>query len=172
MKRQDMLNLERIHLQTNGLLWTAKTWSKISNDIQPLIKSAEISIDAASSKTYSVNRRDGSFKKLLENLEFISKLRKNGPLELVTISMVVQENNFMEMPDFVYLGKRYDFDRVYFSQLVNWGTFFEKEFENRAIHSRAHPRYSEFVQLLKGEIFHDPIVDLGNLTLITEMSDD
>lgn len=164
MKKEDMPNLKDIRLHTNAMLWTPKIWDTISKEIQKLITSAEISIDAATSKTYSVNRRGGRFEKLLKNLEFISTLRKSGPLKSVTISMVVQENNFMEMPDFVCLGKRFGFDIVYFSQLVNWGTFSEREFKNRAIHFTNHPRHSDFVDLLQNEIFDDPVVHLGNLT--------
>ena len=44
------------------------------------IKHAHISVDAAHPDTYAINRRGGSFAKLLENLEFISSLRRNGPL--------------------------------------------------------------------------------------------
>jgi MoaA/NifB/PqqE/SkfB family radical SAM enzyme len=164
MKRDEMPELQSIHLHTNALLWTPKQWSSIPVDIQALITSAEISIDAASAATYSLNRRGGSFLRLLENLEFISGLRKAGPLQSVTISMVVQENNFAEMPDFVRLGTRYGFDTVYFSQLVNWGTYSAAEFRSRAIHVRTHPHYSDFLEVLKDSLLQNPCVHLGNLT--------
>lgn len=164
MRRKDMPNLQKLHLHSNGLLWNHKMWSTIAGEIQQLIKSAEISIDAASQETYSINRRGGNFKRLLENLDFISTLRKNGPLEQLGISMVVQENNYLEMPDFVLLGKRFNVDTVYFSQLVNWGTYSEKDFFNRAVHLPSHPKYPQFVNLLKNEIFNEPLVYLGNLT--------
>lgn len=163
MKREDMPNLKKIHLHTNGLLWTQKMWATIAEDIREVIKSAEISIDAASPETYSTNRRGGSFERLLKNLEFISSLRKSGPLEWLGISMVVQENNFMEMPDFVDLGKRFNVDTVYFSQLVNWGTYSEEEYRSRAIHLPNHPRHPEFLELLNMEILRESTVYLGNL---------
>jgi len=164
MKGQDMPNLERIHLQTNGQLWTPKMWETIPRDIQQLIKSADISIDAANAETYAINRRGGTFARLLENLEFISTLRQNGPLTSLKISMVVQENNFTQMPEFVRLCQRFKADVAYFSQLVNWGTFSEPEFKRRAVHVPTHPRYGELVNLLQDTVFNEPIVDLGNLT--------
>jgi hypothetical protein len=91
-------------------------------------------------------------------------LRREGPLADVTISMVVQENNFAEMPEFVTLGKGFGFDTVYFSKLVNWGTFSGVEYEARAVHQPHHPRHGELVALLQAEIFKDPIVNLGNLS--------
>lgn len=169
MKRKDVPNLRELHLHTNAQLLTPRMWNTISPDIQQFVKSIEISIDAASSKTYAINRRGGSFEILLENLAFISTLRNNGPLQWVGISMVIQENNFMEMPDFVHLGKRFYFDTVYFSKLVDWGTFPKEEFNKRAIHLPAHARHSELVNLLKDGVFKEPLVCLGNLIEIANL---
>jgi len=164
MSKAEVPKLERLHLHSNGILWTPRMWSTLSEAIRPMIKSAEISIDAATAETYSINRRGGRFEALLENLMFIQTLRREGPLQYVKISMVVQDNNFREMPEFVRLGQRLSFDAVYFSQLVNWGTFSDEEFRRRAVHRPEHPHYWEFVTLLQDPLFEAPIVDLGNLT--------
>lgn len=165
MKRSDMPNLKCLHLHSNALLWTPRAWNRIPEEIRELILTAEISIDAASGETYAINRRGGKFEQLLTNLEFISKLRKEGPLKHVTISMVVQENNFLEMPSFVRLGRRFGFDMVYFSQLVDWGTYdAAEEFRERAVHFPTHRRHKEFLQVMKNGILKDPSVHLGNLT--------
>jgi len=164
MKRANMPKLERIHLHTNALLWTKRVWKTIAGEIRGLIRSAEISIDAATPATYAVNRRGGQFERLLDNLEFISsELRANGPLDWVGFSMVVQQNNFAEMPEFVRLGKRFKADTVYFSQLVNWGTFTDEEYRSRAVHLPAHVGHPQFLEVLQDPIFSDPMVNLGNL---------
>lgn len=163
MDLDHMPNLRRIRLQTNGQLWEPNLWETIPAGIRHLIKEADISIDAASPATYSRNRRGGSFSTLLRNLAFIRALHSTGPIEWVGISMVVQENNFMEMADFVALGLRHDFDTIYFSKLDNWGTFTEKEFSARAVHLRAHPKHASFLELLNHPLFQDPRVCLGNL---------
>jgi len=167
MDRREMPRLECLHLHSNAMMWTPAEWNAIPPDIRELILTAEISIDAATPQTYAVNRRGGRFHRLLDNLEFVSSLRKNGPLKHVTISFVVQENNFREMPDFVRLGRRLGFDMVYFGQLVDWGTFSgEAEFRRRAIHFPDHPRHAELLEVLRDEAFDDPIAYLGNLTEI------
>ena len=38
------------------------------------------------------------------------------------------------MPDFLRLAQRIGADEVYFSQLVNWGTFSVEEYARRAVH--------------------------------------
>lgn len=168
MRKEAMPHLKVIHIHTNGQLWIPQLWSTIPADIRNAIKTTEISIDAASPTTYSLNRRGGSFQRLLKNLEFISQLRKNSDLTSVNISMVVQKNNFKEMPDFVHLGSRFGFDKVTFSRLMNWETFSEEEYISRAIHLSSHPNHKELIELLGDKVLHEPIVYLGNLTDIIQ----
>ncbi|ACK72620.1 Radical SAM domain protein [Gloeothece citriformis PCC 7424] len=170
MNREEMPNLQEIYLQTNGQLWTPRMWNTIAENIRELIISADIGIDAATPETYGINRRGGNFETLLKNLEFISSLRQNGLLRFLKISMVVQANNFREMPDFVKLGHCFNADVIYFGQLVNWGTFSNEEFHRRAVHLPTHPLHFEFAQLLKDEVFEHPNVILGNLTEVKKHS--
>jgi MoaA/NifB/PqqE/SkfB family radical SAM enzyme len=165
MKRSDMPSMKKIHLHTNGLLWTRRVWDTIPAEIRELIRFADISIDAATPATYAINRRGGEFARLLENLSFISgELRARGPLEWLGINMVVQENNFSEMRQFVQMGRDLRVDTVYFHKIVNWGTFSNDEYRRRAIHIDTHPRHGELIDVLRDPIFNDPIVYLGNLT--------
>lgn len=166
MRSEDMPRLQQIYLHTNALLWTPEMWETIPADIRPLVRITEISIDAATPETYAINRRGGKFDTLLRNLEFISTLRRNGPLRELVVHMVVQENNFREMPAFVELGRRFRADRVYFSCLVNWGTFSEEAYQQRAIHDVSHPLHSDLRAILQHPALRDPVVDLGNLTAL------
>lgn len=164
MRRESMPHLKNLHIHTNAQLWTRDMWSTLPDEIRRLVKTTEISIDAACPSTYSFNRRGGSFERLLENLEFISALRQEGPLNAVTISMVVQENNFREMPDFVRLGMQFKFDVVSFGRIMNWGTFSAEEYARRAIHLDSHPKHQDLLDVLQDQVFHEPIAYLGNLT--------
>ena len=156
--------LSRIHLHTNAQLWTPRMWSKIPLDVRERIRTTEISIDAAQAETYAVNRRGGSFDRLIENLEFIAGLRRREELHFLTVSMVVQANNFREMPAFVELGQRFDADLVLFGQLTNWGTFADDEFRRRAVHFVDHREHDEFLTVLGDQALSEPCVTLGNLS--------
>ena len=164
MKRAAMPKLERIHLHTNGLLWSPRIWGSIPEETRTLIKSATISIDAAEPITYEENRRGGDFNTLLRRLAFIADLRRKGPLEYLEIHMTVQLNNFEEMPGFVELGRRHACDRVTFHQMVDWGTFSPEEFTARAVHHPTHPRHGAFLAMLHNPVLKDPRVNLSNLT--------
>ncbi len=150
----DYPQLQSIHLHSNGLLWTSIAWQSLQA-VQPFVRTAEISVDAVSAATYATNR-GGDFERLLDNLTFLASL----PIA-ITLSFVVQQNNYREMVDFVSLAQGLGF-AVYFSQLVNWGTFSKQEFRRRAVHLPDHPEYSGFCNLLR-EVVRFKGVDIGNL---------
>jgi hypothetical protein len=146
--------LRRIHLHSNGQLWDEAHWAALAA-VQPLVKSAEISVDAASAGTYA-RTRGGDFDRLLENLAFVATL----PLSL-TLSCVVQADNYRELPAFAALARRFG-TRAYLSQLVNWGTFSGEEFRWRAVHRREHPEHEDLLAVLR-PLAAAADVDLGNL---------
>ncbi|MFC1654072.1 radical SAM protein [Patescibacteria group bacterium] len=170
MKPKDFPNLKSIHLHTNGQLFTKKSWDMIK-PIRSKIKSVEISIDAATENTYKKNRRGGSFKRLLKNLSYISSLKKKGQIKYARISFVVQNNNYKEMFDFTKLGSELKFDDIYFSKLLNWGTFSTKEYKSRAVHSPTHPNHVKLLSELN-KIKNLPKVNIGNLLPIVNKSSD
>lgn len=140
-------NLNHIHLHTNGLLFTEEIWNRLKH-LHPLIKTVEISIDAATKETYEVIRRGGTWETLLKNLEFISTLQLND----IRTSFVVQDTNYLEMSSFYELmmsifNKKVD---VYFNKITNWGTYTEGEFKIKQIWSETHPEFNLFlIQLSK-----------------------
>jgi glycosyltransferase involved in cell wall biosynthesis/MoaA/NifB/PqqE/SkfB family radical SAM enzyme len=170
MDTAKMPNLERIHLHTNGLLWTPRRWQTIPEKTRSLIRAATVSIDAATAETYAVNRRGGDFETLLQRLAFISGLRRNGPLAYLEIHMTVQANNFQEMPLFARLGRGHDCDRVSFHQLLDWGSFSPAEYAARAIQLPSHPQHQALLEQLRDETLEDPIVYLSNLTHLLQRS--
>ena len=71
------------------------------------------------------------------------------------------------MPDFVRMGKALEVDTVFFNAVNNWDEselVKKDEYEYHAIWKKDHPEYHQFVEILKDQIFDDPIVDLGNIT--------
>jgi len=164
MKRSSMPKLERIHLHTNGLLWTRRIWSSIPRETRALIQGATISIDAAAPATYAINRRGGDFATLLDRLAFIADLRANGPLNYLELHMTVQQNNFEEMPDFVELGRRHKCDRVSFHKLLDWGSFTPRDYAARAVQFPEHPDHGALLAMLRDPRLDDPLVYLSNFS--------
>lgn len=148
-----------IHLGTNALLWTRDNWDAMYK-LHKNIKTTHISVDAATPQTYAVNRRGGDWNRLMKNLEFISELRRKGTLRYVTLSFVVQRNNYKEMPAFVNMVERFGFDTAYFQKFQDWGSLNDRELDLRAIQSALHPEYPQFLKILTDPILGQPNVGL------------
>lgn len=152
----------QVNLQTNGVLFTEKTWANLRK-IHGAIGSVLVSFDAASEATYAITRRGGDWRQLLENMAFLAGRRSAGQIGELVLYFVVQKPNFREMPAFVRLAKRFAADRAYFSRAVNWGTWSVAEHEEQSVWNERHPLYAEFARIVADPIFDDPIVFLGNL---------
>jgi MoaA/NifB/PqqE/SkfB family radical SAM enzyme len=154
----------RITLSTNGLLLNEKTWDNICADA---IDRVELSVDGASQKSYTANR-GGDFEVLVRNLEFIGTLRKQNKLKAFELHFVVQKNNFFEMKDFVELGRRVNADMIIFKQIVNWGTYSEQNYLERAVQLEKNALHQVFKNLLQDPIFSSEDVYMHDLShLIT-----
>jgi sulfatase maturation enzyme AslB (radical SAM superfamily) len=135
-----------IQLHTNALLFNEQMWNDIK-DTQRYIKTIEISIDAATKETYEIVRRGGDWDVLMDNLKFISTL----PITDITLSMVVQNNNYMEMEDFYKLMTSIfkKNGKVFFKKITNWNTFSDAEFKLKEIHNPLHPEFNMFLLQLQ-----------------------
>ncbi|MBW4620686.1 MAG: radical SAM protein [Cyanosarcina radialis HA8281-LM2] len=166
IKKADFPDLE-ITILTNGLLLNQARWDSLAN-AHYAIRHILISVDAASAETYSKVRRGGDFAKLIENLEFVSQLRKSQAIESFAIKFVTSAENFMEMPDFVRLAKRLGCDRVKFQLIVRFNHLSVAEYSAVAIQHPKHPRHSELLAVLKDPILQDDIVKLVNFHSVGE----
>lgn len=157
----------KIMIHTNGLLFTPANWEKWSG-INSRVQWLHISIDAATPETYALNR-GGSWDVLQRNLEYIASLRRDGPVKLLEMSFVVQENNFHEMPDFIHMAARHGADVVILSAMADWDAFSPEEYRRRAVHLPEHPRHQDLRAVLKDAIFDrpsSPMVSLGALSTL------
>ena len=108
--RDFLLNLDgtgypdlKINLLTNGLL-LPKYWDRISRLNFGFV---DISVDAATSRTYEKIRSGGKWADLILCLETLRKNRDIAPQ--VTINMTVMRDNYREIPQFVELAAKYGF---------------------------------------------------------------
>jgi MoaA/NifB/PqqE/SkfB family radical SAM enzyme len=136
----------RLELQTNGLL-LAQSWDELGLD--GLVDSLSISIDAARPETYAIVRRGGDFARLFDNLAFVAELRAARRVGRVRLDFVVQTLNFREIPDAVDLVRRFGFDGLKLQMIRSWGTYSPDKFAWHNIGSPDHPRFAEFLEVLR-----------------------
>jgi MoaA/NifB/PqqE/SkfB family radical SAM enzyme len=156
-----------LHLVTNGLLFR-HYWNELPN-IHPFLINGYVgvSLDGASPEVYA-QTRGAKWYKALENLEFLSELRRSGKIGGVGINYAVQECNFRDMSVVVELATRLGIDTVGFNQLRNEGTYSSEDYRRRAVFETDHPRYEEFLDELRQPILANGVATFGSLTIHVE----
>lgn len=153
----DKYPLLKLHFQTNGVLFTPANYEAFSETARKRLNSVTVSVDAATEKTYILNRANrnrGQWQTLHENLKFISSLKASGAIQHFYLSLVVQDNNFEEMPDFCRMAISYG-AKVEFLMVICKNSM-QEEYLGRAIHLPTHPRHQQFLEVRK-----DPILSMA-----------
>lgn len=132
-------NIQNI-IQTNG----SYLKSKVVRNLLPYISELRISFDAASAETYAKTRVNGNWDKLLENVRYITELKKElNAHTTITADFVVQLDNYKEIPEFVSLCKELGIEHVNLQKMWNWGTWDTDVFKQNNIYNPDHPLYED-----------------------------
>ena len=142
---------------TNGTLFTQKEWEQLEGKYEHI--NFMVSVDAATKDTYEKVRCGGNWKKLMDNMDFMSNLRKENKIDKVTVIMIVQKANYKEIPDFIKWAKDMGFDRVSLSHIRNWWTFEDGYFyDNVSMFDRNGRIKTELKEIMDNPICSDSVV--------------
>lgn len=159
----EQCNPEYIRLLSNGTLFTPKNWERFRKGKTGRIM-LTVSVDAATKQTYERIRRNGSFDALRENMEFASRLREKKILSYFRLNFVVQRENYREMVPFVQWGERLGVDEIFFTKILNWGTYTAEEFlEISMMEPDGITPKQELKEVLSHPVMNSRIVDLGTI---------
>lgn len=97
-------------------------------------------------------------------MKFASELRHKGELSYFRMNFVVQKENYKEMVDFVQWGKELGVDEIFFTKILNWGTYTPEEFEEISMMEKdgITPK-PELKEILQHPVMQSDIVDLGTI---------
>jgi MoaA/NifB/PqqE/SkfB family radical SAM enzyme len=140
-------------IHTNGVLCNENICRELN--IIDKMHSVTFSIHAACKETYDKIVRYGNFDKVLQNLEWVSSLKKEGKIENLFMVFVVHKLNYKDMPDFVRLAENYG-AMASFRYYRQWSHNTEYKYEDMAVFEESHPEYLHFVQVLQDKIFDSP----------------
>ena len=160
----DNCNPQYIRLLCNGTLFNETNWNGLTKNKNSEIM-LTVSIDAATKETYEKIRRFGNFDILKKNMEFASKLRNDGRLRYFRLNFVVQKENYQEMVPFVKWGEELNVDEIFFTKILNWGTYTKEEFKDISMMEEdgITPK-PELKEVLDSDVMiNSKIVDLGTI---------
>lgn len=151
---------DNIALISNGMLFTPENWSFLEKRYQNI--SLEVSIDSVNPDTYK-KLRGGDLHKLRKNMEFASQLRKQNKLKKLSISFVIQDDNYKEMIDFVEYGKSIHADFIHFMKLNSWGHIPSEEFIKMDVYDERNVHHKDFINIIKNPIFLESNIHIDNI---------
>ncbi len=104
---------------TNGLMFK-DFHQRIPHIIENLTELG-VSIDGATKETYEKLRLGGKWDNINRNLECMAELKKKHNFRFV-LHMVVQKDNWQEIPAMVQLGRQLGTDKIFFNKIQDWNT--------------------------------------------------
>lgn len=158
----DVCRPQYIRLLSNGILFTPDNWEKLKAGKKSKIM-LTVSVDAATTETYRLIRR-GDFEVLKRNMMFASELRRKGELCYFRMNFVVQKENYKEMIPFVEWGEKLGVDEIFFTKILNWGTYTPEEFAQVSMMEEdgITPK-PELEEVMKDPVMNSAIVDMGTI---------
>ncbi len=145
----------QIVLETNGVCFDEDHWKRIEHLAECQL-TLIITTNSYTKEIYDQISVGGNLEKLKENQLFMKKLRQQGKLNWTLNAMVVQEKNYMEIPDFIERSLDiYGFDEVHLRPVYNWGNLTDAEYWKKDVLNPLHPDHEEYVRIINLPIVKD-----------------
>ena len=151
----------RVTLETNGVLFTPENWEKIKHLAKHHL-TVVVTPNSYEKDTYKyLSGGHDNVKKLKENLLFMKYLREKGDLNHLSISIVVQDRNFRELPSFIEKSiDEYGADDVIVKPLYKWFCLSEEDYWFKDVLNPLHPYHADYLEMMKNPIISHPKVYL------------
>lgn len=149
-----------IIIMTNGTLFNGSEWKKLEGKYEHI--SFLVSVDAAVKDTYEKLRCGGNYDSLMKNMDLLAELRKENKVDSVKVIMIVQRDNFEEIPAFIRWATAKGFDGVSLSHIRNWNIYDEKVFyDNISMFDKFGNMKPELAEVLKDPICTGSFVQMS-----------
>jgi len=149
----------KISIETNGALFNEVNWNRIRH-LGNYEFSVAVTPNSFEKTTFRyLNGGHDTYEKVMENLKFIRSLKDQGYVKKYEISMVLQDRNFWELPEFVEKCiKLYDADMITVKPLYHWFGLSEEMFWFKDVLNPLHPYHKEYLEMMKSPVLDDPRV--------------
>ncbi|MBQ4123367.1 radical SAM protein [bacterium] len=141
-------NYKNIKFQiiTNGVLCSKEMLEKLG--IIDRISGIEVSVHAASEKTYNKQIKGGNFKRVSKNLEYISQLKLDRKIERFQMNFAINVHNYREMISFAKWGIKLGAQPSFLPLLI-LSENERMEFDKLNVADLKHSEYNKFVKIIK-----------------------
>lgn len=150
-----------ILFETNGVLFDEAHWNQFSH-LEKYNVGVTVTLNSLRKDIYRY--LSGGFdhlEQVLDNLRFLSKLRRENKINHIILTMVVQESNFWEIPEFVQTfaeSGEFEVDQVTFRPVYNWFGMDRETYWFKNILNPLHPYHKEYLKILDDKCWKNPKV--------------
>ncbi len=151
----------KFSLISNGVLCDRKNLEELG--ITNKLLSITVSMHAVTKQTYDKLVVGGNFDRVMQNLYFLSELKKEGRLDRFILNFVINSYNYKEMVPYIKMAQKLE-ATVGFLELLKLETN-EDVYEKINIFDERHPEYNKFVKVLKNPIFRSDMCTINDTML-------
>ena len=141
----------KFFIHTNGVLCTEKQAEELG--IKDRIVKVIFSIHSACKETYDKIVRYGNYERVMQNAEWISKLKQKGQVDTFILAFVVHKLNYKDMPDFVRIAEKLG-ATASFRYYRQWANNTEYQYDDMAVFDENHSEHPQLLSVLKDDIFN------------------
>lgn len=148
-----------IGIETNGALFDEKHWEQIKH-LGEYPFSVAVTPNSFERTTFKyLNGGHDSYDQVIHNLGFLRELRRKGKINNYQISIVVQDRNFNELPDFAERCiNEFEVDQVVVKPLYHWFGMPREEYWFKDVLNPSHPYHKEYLEMMKDSRLQNPKV--------------
>lgn len=150
-----------INFETNGILFDEVHWKNFEH-LGKYKLSATVTLNSLQREVFRY--LSGGFDYLdreLHNLKFLSQLRREGKFNHLSVTIIVQDCNFWEVPEYIKTfsqSAEYEIDKIVMKPLYKWFKMDEETYWFKNILNPMHPYHKEYLKVLADDCWNDPKV--------------
>lgn len=155
----------KLGFETNGVLFDEAHWARFSH-LGKYDISVTVTLNSLQREVYRY--LSGGFdhmERVKKNLRFLSDLRREGQINKLNVTMVVQECNFWEVPSYINTftqSDEYAVDEIVMKPLYKWWKMDEETYWFKNILNPLHPYHKEYLKILADDCWkHPKVYDWG-----------
>ncbi|MCL2439931.1 MAG: SPASM domain-containing protein [Alphaproteobacteria bacterium] len=150
----------KFSFHTNGVLASRQMLEELG--VVDRLDVIQISFHSSTKQTWQnfTRGRPEQYDALMENIKYLSELRKSGRLPTLQFNFVITNFNYRELVPFIRLAKSFSANRVEVWGYRNRSEQTEDEAARLGVFHPVHPEYDKLREILRGPVFADPEVYL------------
>ena len=138
-------------IMTNGLLCNEKTLKELN--IEDKLKYVIVSLHAITEETYNKMVKGSNFKKVINNIKYLSQLKKDDKMDCFALSFVITSLNYKELPQFIEFAYSVNAIPQFWCVREDEGYLDPDSLRKYNVANPEHPDHQDFLKVLTNPVF-------------------